>query len=70
MAVVGTGGGSKPQVAAMVARILRRESLEVPEDATDALALALAQARALEQEARLGGDGRLLVPGAKPPMGA
>lgn len=39
-ALVGHGGASKHQVAAMVATILRRE-LDVAEDATDALALAL-----------------------------
>jgi len=39
-ALVGHGAASKSQVAAMVERILRR-SLDAPEDATDALALAL-----------------------------
>ncbi len=39
-ALVGHGGASKVQVAAMVAAVLRRE-LDVAEDASDALALAL-----------------------------
>lgn len=40
--VVGTGDADKEQVAHMVKRALGREDLEVPLDATDALALALA----------------------------
>ena len=44
-AVIGHGGGSKPQVAAMVALLLGARSLNVPADATDALAIALAQVR-------------------------
>ena len=40
-AVVGHGGGSKEQVAAMVATLLGCGELDVPHDATDALALAL-----------------------------
>ena len=44
-AVVGTGSGSKEQVAAMVWRHLDRAPEEVPEDATDALAVALAHVR-------------------------
>lgn len=41
-AVVGHGAGSKEQVARMVASILGVEPLDVPADATDALAVALA----------------------------
>jgi len=41
-AVLGHGGASKGQVAAMVATILGAGELDLPEDATDALALALA----------------------------
>ncbi|MEW6072575.1 MAG: crossover junction endodeoxyribonuclease RuvC [Planctomycetota bacterium] len=41
-ALVGHGGASKEQVAAMVAARLGRGELAVPHDATDALALALA----------------------------
>ncbi len=42
--VAGSGDASKDQVAAMVKRALRREDLDLPLDATDALALALAHA--------------------------
>lgn len=41
-AVVGHGAGSKQQVSLMVASILGVPPLEVPQDATDALAVALA----------------------------
>ena len=40
-AVLGHGAGSKEQVAAMVATHLGIEPLDVPDDSTDALALAL-----------------------------
>jgi crossover junction endodeoxyribonuclease RuvC len=43
-AVVGNGAASKPQVAAMVARLLRLAAPPEPQDATDALALALTYA--------------------------
>ena len=42
--VAGSGDASKEQVAAMVKRALRRDDLDLPLDATDALALALAHA--------------------------
>jgi crossover junction endodeoxyribonuclease RuvC len=41
-AVLGHGGASKHQVAAMVAIILRSGPIDAPSDATDALAVALA----------------------------
>jgi len=41
-AVLGHGNGSKQQVAGMVKTLLGREDLDVPMDATDALAIALA----------------------------
>ena len=44
-ALVGHGGASKEQVARMVATILGTGELDVPLDATDALALALAHAQ-------------------------
>lgn len=44
--ITGNGNAAKQQVAAMVPRLLRLEAgLELAEDATDALALALAYAR-------------------------
>lgn len=54
-AVVGHGAGSKEQVAAMVKRMLGREDFDLPLDATDALALALAhvlRSRLLESTRR------------------
>ncbi len=47
-AIVGNGNASKEQVAAMVATILKTQLPDVPHDATDALALALAHARRLD----------------------
>ena len=51
-AVVGNGAASKEQVAAMVATLLGVE-LDVPEDATDGLALALAQVQRMSRAAVL-----------------
>lgn len=48
-AVVGNGAASKTQVASMVATVLGVE-LDVPEDATDALALALAQVQRMTRD--------------------
>jgi crossover junction endodeoxyribonuclease RuvC len=39
--VVGAGGASKPQVAAMVARLLRLRQPPKPSDAADGVAIAL-----------------------------
>jgi crossover junction endodeoxyribonuclease RuvC len=39
--VVGVGGASKPQVAAMVARLLRLRQPPKPSDAADGVAIAL-----------------------------
>lgn len=47
-AVLGRGAGSKEQVAFMVARLLRHDISGLALDASDALALALAAARAVE----------------------
>ena len=40
-AVTGTGAATKPQVAAMVARLLRLASAPEPSDAADGVAIAL-----------------------------
>jgi crossover junction endodeoxyribonuclease RuvC len=53
-AVLGHGNGSKPQVARMIAELLRSGPLDVPEDATDALALAFAGTRRRSGPAPLG----------------
>ena len=47
-AVLGNGGASKEQVAAMVRRLLDLELTDAPLDVTDALAVALALVRRLE----------------------
>lgn len=52
-AVIGSGAASKQQVAAMVPRLLGASLDGLPHDATDALALALAHARALAFERRV-----------------
>jgi len=43
--VTGNGNAAKAQVAAMVPRLVQGLDVDLPEDATDALALALAHAR-------------------------
>jgi crossover junction endodeoxyribonuclease RuvC len=53
-AVLGHGGASKTQVARMVAILLGSEPLDVPSDATDALALAFA---AVKRDATPGSQG-------------
>ena len=44
LAVVGSGGAEKPQVARMVALLLGRPPVTAPLDATDALAVAICHA--------------------------
>jgi len=72
-AVVGHGAASKEQIARMVAQRLGVPDLEVPHDATDALALALTHVRGIEQ-ARLAnaagvtGGGSDLASGAPLPF--
>jgi crossover junction endodeoxyribonuclease RuvC len=72
-AVLGHGGASKEQVARMVARLLGTGPLDVPTDATDALALALASVKrrdaAARQRAAARPTARLrpLAPGAPAP---
>jgi crossover junction endodeoxyribonuclease RuvC len=59
LAVVGTGGASKHQVQRMIAALLRLPKLPEPEDAADALALALCHAHVDQNQIRqqfLGGD--------------
>jgi crossover junction endodeoxyribonuclease RuvC len=53
-AVSGTGRASKYQVQAMVQRILELDHLPEPEDAADALALALCHANTLAYSDKLG----------------
>ena len=60
-AVAGHGSASKPQVAAMVARLLGPSLPALADDATDALALALCHARVLELERAAG----VLLPGRR-----
>jgi len=56
-AVLGHGGGSKEQVAAMVAAQLRTGPLDVPFDATDALAIALGHMARSAAQRRLARSG-------------
>jgi crossover junction endodeoxyribonuclease RuvC len=53
LAVVGKGNASKRQVQAMVQRLLNLSSPPEPEDASDALALAICHAHALNNSALL-----------------
>jgi len=53
-AVVGNGRASKAQVQRMVQHLLALETLPEPEDAADALALALCHAQALRYEQLIG----------------
>ena len=57
-AVLGHGAGSKEQVAAMVATLLGTTELDVPNDATDALALALAHVHRSRVREVTGGGAR------------
>ena len=53
--VTGNGNAAKSQVAAMVPRLVAMPDVDLPEDATDALALALAYARRRELDRATGG---------------
>lgn len=55
LAVVGNGAASKAQVQKMIQLLLNLPSLPQPEDAADALALALCYAHSLRQNAHLQG---------------
>ncbi len=50
LAVVGTGRASKQQVQGMVQRLLNLPTIPEPEDAADALALAICHAQAMHAE--------------------
>ena len=52
MSVVGNGAASKSQVNYMVSNILRVKEKIAPEDASDALAVALCQMHRLQREAK------------------
>ena len=52
-AITGYGAADKPQLGAMVMRILRLDAIPKPADAADALALAVCHAWRGAQEARL-----------------
>lgn len=52
-AVVGTGRASKEQVVSMIQKLLNLSSSKIPEDAADALALAICHAQALNFKERL-----------------
>lgn len=52
-AVVGNGRASKEQVGCMVQRLLRLPTLPFPEDASDALALAICHAHASKMPSKL-----------------
>ncbi len=54
LAVVGTGAASKTQVQKMVQLLLRLPTLPHPEDAADALALAICHANTLSLSSKLG----------------
>jgi crossover junction endodeoxyribonuclease RuvC len=55
MAVVGNGGASKEQVQKMIQILLGLKELPTPEDAADALALAICHANALSFKEKTGG---------------
>lgn len=52
LAVVGTGKASKTQVQAMIQRLLNLAKLPTPEDASDALALAICHAQRRDRKLR------------------
>jgi crossover junction endodeoxyribonuclease RuvC len=57
-AVTGTGAATKPQVAAMVARLLRLTAPPTPADAADGVAIALTHLMRVAPRLRLAGAGR------------
>lgn len=57
-AVAGTGAATKPQVAAMVARLLRLAAPPTPADAADGVAIALTHLMRTTPRLRLAGAGR------------
>jgi crossover junction endodeoxyribonuclease RuvC len=57
-AVTGSGAATKPQVAAMVARLLRLASAPEPSDAADGVAIALTHLIRMSPRTNLAGAGR------------
>jgi len=57
-AVTGSGGATKPQVAAMVARLLRLATAPQPSDAADGVAIALTHLIRVAPRTQLAGTGR------------
>jgi crossover junction endodeoxyribonuclease RuvC len=57
-AVTGTGAATKPQVAAMVARLLRLASAPEPADAADGVAIALTHLLRMSPRTNMAGAGR------------
>lgn len=57
-AVTGTGAATKPQVGAMVMRLLRLASAPAPADAADGVAIALTHLLRLNPRARMAGPQR------------
>lgn len=57
-AVTGSGAATKPQVAAMVARLLRLASAPEPADAADGVAIALTHLIRMAPRTNLAGAGR------------
>lgn len=57
-AVTGSGAATKPQVAAMVARLLRLASAPEPSDAADGVAIALTHLIRMAPRTNLAGAGR------------
>lgn len=55
-AVVGNGRASKSQVQSMVARLLSLSSLPEPEDAADALAIAICHAHSIRSRQLIGAE--------------
>lgn len=57
-AVTGTGAATKPQVGAMVMRLLRLAAAPMPADAADGVAIALTHVLRLQPRARMAAVGR------------
>ena len=57
-AVTGTGAATKPQVGAMVMRLLRLAAAPTPADAADGVAIALTHVLRLQPRARMASVGR------------
>jgi len=62
MAVCGTGGADKTQVQRMVQRLLGLDSIPKPDDAADALAIALTGLAYYGHERKVKGKGGILPP--------